>query len=376
MPKVAASRFHPQPDALRPCYLFLGSDTVAVLWALRDLLRVVAGSEDAADIERVDAEPGVAARVAESAATPPFFSAARTIVVRRASRLTSDEASKLAKVLYQVPSHACVAVCMDPDPTPEARTTERSSASEKALVAAVEKNGVVVDCSPPEASQGRQRLIELAAERSVKLPGRAADLLWRMCNQDFAEARAQLEKLIEYASEGADISDEDVRALVTEKRQAQLFAFTDSVTDGDLGAALGHLDVLLASRSRPEEAAMQSVLPQLSRQFRLLWQARALLDRKVPVDRWADYAADPLLPREHNLGALAVRSQSVAAKYARLARGFTYERIGWALARIAEADAALKGMGSGASTADILGRLVADLCALSSRPRGQTSLAR
>ncbi|MEP0766445.1 MAG: DNA polymerase III subunit delta [Fimbriimonadia bacterium] len=376
MPKVAASRFHPEPDALKPSYLLLGSDSVAVLRVLRDLLRVAAGAEDAADIERLDAEPGVAARVAECAATPAFFSSARTIVLRRASRLTSDEAGKLAKVLADIPTHACVVVCMDPDPATDARTSERSSAAEKALVGAVEKKGVVVDCSPPEASQGRQRLIELAAERSVMLPGRVADLLWRMCNQDFAEARAQLDKLIEYASEGADISDEDVRALVTEKRQAQIFAFTDSVTDGDLGAALGHLDVLLASRSRPEEAAMQSVLPHLSRQFRLLWQARALLDRKVPVERWGDHASDPLLPREQNLGALAVRSRSVAAKYARLAKGLTYERIGWALGRIAEADAALKGMGSGTSTPEILGRLVADLCTLSSRPSGKTLAAR
>ena len=179
MPKVAAGRFHPEPDALKPCYLLVGSDSVAVLRALRDLLRAAAGAEDAPDIERLDAEHGVAARVAECAATPAFFSAARAIVVRRASRLTGDEAGKLAKVLAAIPSHACVAVCMDPDPAPGARTTERSSAAEKALVAAVEKKGVVVDCSPPEASQGRQRLIDLAAERSVKLPGRAADVLWR-----------------------------------------------------------------------------------------------------------------------------------------------------------------------------------------------------
>lgn len=376
MPKVVASRFRPESDALKPCYLLIGADSVAVLRALRDVLRTAAGAEDAADIERLDADSGVAARVAASIATPAFFSPARTVVVRRASRLTSDEATKLAKVLADIPPHACVVVCMDPDPVTDTRAAERSSAAEKALVGAVEKKGVVVDCSPPEASQGRQRLIELAAERGVKLPGRAADLLWRLCNQDFAEARAQLDKLIEYASEGADISDEDVRALVTEKRQAQIFAFADSVTDGDLGAALGHLDVLLASRSKPEEAAMQSVLPQLSRQYRLLWQARTLLDRKVPVERWGDHASDPLLPREQNLGALAVRSQSVAAKYARLARGLTYDRIGWALERIAEADAALKGMGSGVSTADILGRLVADLCALAPRPGGKTSAAR
>jgi DNA polymerase III delta subunit len=332
--------------------------------ALGKLRDAAVGDGDSPDFDRFDPEPGAVDGLLGAAATPALFSPRRLAVLRNALRLRGEDLDRLASAIPTLPECACVAIVCDPEPDADYVTARRLAEIPKRLAKALGKHGEAVNCDAPEKAAGLERLEKLAEEIGIKMDRGAARLLWARSEQEFVQARAHLERLADFATEAEGITEEHVRAVVDERLQENVFRFVDCVSAGDLGQALAQLDSLLATEPDPQVAALRTILPQLSRHYRLLWQARCLLGEGVPPAAWKDLTDDPRLPREQNLAAAVARSGFLAEKYGRLAQRMACPSVARALGELSRAEAALKGMGPGASVSDILGRMVVDLCAL------------
>ncbi len=354
-------------DNLRRCYLFVGNDSSAIASALHRVKIAALGDEDSAEAERFDSSDGVTARLMASAATPAFFGPRRFVALRNALALSSEEMDRMIESLPSLPDYACVAITAEENRDADFRQEARSDAKAKKLQETVQKIGEVINCNAPTAAAGRDELINYAGAKNVKLPKQAAALLWGLCQEDFVDARGELDKLIDFVGLAEEVTEEDIRTCVQGTSSARIFGFIDAVTEGKVGEALTQLDALLDSRPKDDEVVFLTILPQLGRQYRLLWQARALVEDGVAAGNWKELAKDARLPKEHNLGAAVARTEFLSKKYDRLARSYSLRRLVEAMDMLARADMAMKGMAPGLDAREIMTRMTLDLCGLAKR---------
>jgi len=203
-------------------------------------------------------EPGVA----ETAATPPFGSPRRFLLVRgleayrmsggaaegepapgaKAKRRRAKKAGDAAPLLdyCRTPSPSTVLVL-----TCEEWDAVRFAKDELASVAA--ETGEIVDCAPPQREALPAWLVaEATAAGAAMDPAAAAELVDR-AGQDATRLMRELEKLICYAGPGAAIGVEDVVAMTGKPVAPEVFDFLDALfVDRRPARALPLLDRLLA----------------------------------------------------------------------------------------------------------------------------------
>ncbi|MCH8800540.1 MAG: DNA polymerase III subunit delta [Chloroflexi bacterium] len=132
----------------------------------------------------------------------------------------------------------------------------------------------------------------------------------------------ELEKLALYCS-GREIQDKDVGAMVSQVREANIFAAVDAMIDGRPGVALR-----LLHRLKEDGREALYVISMVERQLRLLALARDAIDRGMPQNELK--------------GRLGTSSDFVVRKTAEQARRHPMPEIIWRYDRLLETDLAIK----------------------------------
>ena len=173
------------------------------------------------------------------------------------------------------------------------------------------------------AGEGLARWIkESAKQKHASISPTAIKLLTDLVGNDLWTLDLELEKLSLYAS-GRTIEESDIRELVSQVREANIFSAVDAMIDGTPGRALRLLRQLWQDgRDFPYLIAM------MERQLRLLALARDLMDKGVPQAEVGK-----------RLGAL---SQFVLRKTLEQARRHSLQDITGRYHRLLEADLAVK----------------------------------
>ncbi|MBI4319650.1 MAG: DNA polymerase III subunit delta [Chloroflexi bacterium] len=124
----------------------------------------------------------------------------------------------------------------------------------------------------------------------------------------------EIDKLLAYAESG-EISEHDVRTLASNAREANVFNLVDAVGRRDVRSALQLLQELL-----DDGASAQYLMVMITRQFRILLQAKELAERGISSQdvaatlRVHPFVARKALEQSRNFGPI-----SLAKAYARLA---------------------------------------------------------
>ncbi|MDA1127450.1 MAG: DNA polymerase III subunit delta [Chloroflexi bacterium] len=132
----------------------------------------------------------------------------------------------------------------------------------------------------------------------------------------------ELEKLALYCS-GREIRDSDVGEMVSQIREASIFAAVDAMIDGQPGVALRLLHQL-----KEDGREAPYIIGMVERQLRLLALARDSMDRGVPQSELG--------------GRLGTSSDFVIRKTAEQARRHSMPEIIWRYNRLLETDLAIK----------------------------------
>ena len=265
-------------------YLLYGEDEFSIHEALSSLKDQV-GTPDLRDVnitELVGADVSFD-RLAATCDTVPFLAEKRLVIVRgllslieRAppsrARATGrregppalDRWKGLPEYLSRVPESTDLVLV-------EGRLTPSNP-----LLSAIRAAVTTRTFPRPSPRELRQWIDKRAVAEGVAIEPRAIDTLASTIGGDLRVIAGELQKLSLYRR-GQEIRQQDVEALVSYTREANIFAAVDAMLEGRPAVAIGLVNQLLQAGRPPGY-----VLAMMARQVRLLILAKDLKARSVP----------------------------------------------------------------------------------------------
>jgi DNA polymerase-3 subunit delta len=217
-----------------------------------------------------------------------------------------------------------------------------------ALFVAVRTHATARAFPTPNPGELARWIRDRALAEGMKIEPRAIDTLARTIGGELRLMASEMEKLSLYRS-GAPVRHEDVLAMVSYTKDANIFATIDAVIEGHTADAVRGVHQVLQS-GRPATY----ILAMLARQLRLLILAKDLRARGVPVQE-----------RGPRLGLAGYPLRKTLDQEQR----FTRERLALLHRMLLEADLSVKS--SGLDEGLIIDLLVAELASYT--PRGRVS---
>ncbi|NCO36613.1 MAG: DNA polymerase III subunit delta [Armatimonadetes bacterium] len=283
--------------------------------------------------EVLEGENTNAAEVIAHAMSLPFFGACRVVTVRDARRLSADDQKKISAALSSIPPSTRL-ILIDAD-------SGSGPGGKQSISKQVEKSGMVVDCDAPARDALRSWITAEVATQGKGIEPVAAGVLAELIGNDLNRLSLEIEKIALYMDDQPKITKALVQKLVRKSTEETIFRMTDAVAEKKVAVALRVLDELLQ-----EADSTHSILGMLTRQFRMLAQAKWLMELGYlpgPASAIPPKVTEKL-PRTHNI-LPTLKSQSwLARKLIQQAGLFTEEDITRAFNRLLKADLSLKGI--------------------------------
>jgi DNA polymerase-3 subunit delta len=189
------------------------------------------------------------------------------------------------------------------------------------LLAALKKDAEVQQFTVLKKGELAGWIRERAELYGARLEGRAIAAMADLVGGDLWVIDGELRKLATYAGDDV-VSEADVRSMVSQVREANAFALADAIVEGRYEQAVALFQRLLADGDAPLR-----LLALIARQYRLLIQARELLDQR-------------LKPAE--IGTRLGVHGFVAQRILQQAPPYTSEQLRAAYGRLLEADLSIK----------------------------------
>ena len=254
--------------------LIHGGESYLVDRATRDLLQPLrTGLTLEFNYEDIQAETLSADAFAEKAGTLPFIDATRVLVLRDWGLLAGKKdkgagAERAAVYMEGTPDTTHLVLVAHVLVAPGNPIYRVVAAMERDKRARIQRH------EPPRRSDRAGWVRKLAEERGLTITPAAVRLLLERSQPDLRLLDQEIVKLALYSSPSTRIDDAAVRALVSDSREEEIFALTDSLGSGRPGEVAGVLQSLLDAGREPTW-----LLYTLVSHWRRLLQARAVRDR-------------------------------------------------------------------------------------------------
>jgi DNA polymerase-3 subunit delta len=332
--------------------LLAGDEELLRLRALRELVDRAGGDEfDRETMEGGDASPE---HWLAAAMTVPFLADRRMIVVRNVLR---SETVLSADHLKAIPDTGFLILVLDEEGSADARSSKIANRKAQWKKAVESGGGYVAEFSV-DGKQIGETLRGAAQAAGKTISPKAIDLLLEMVGGSVGKGLEEIEKLVLFVGDEPQIREADVRASTVTAREWNVFAMVDAMLNGQVGEALRQLRILMGVQGKADDAAMRQIFPQVSRQLRLLWQARLCLDAGVKDPLAAPPEISRLFPESPNL---AKQKPYPIRKSMELARTLSLESLAHCFQALADADARMKGQLPGYSTQESLERMIFEM---------------
>jgi DNA polymerase-3 subunit delta len=250
---------------LPPLLLLCGEETFLLEQALRRLRDVAVPEFRDFNLNVFNGREVRAHALMDTARTLPVFSPVRVVVVKDVQDVPAAELELLTGYLA--------------DPVPETvlvLTADKIDGRRK-FFQEFRKRGEVVEFRRLNAAQIPTFVREQFREAGRSITEDAMALFCRRVGASLQEVQGELAKLFSYLGEKKVADAADVAAIVSDTRTDSIFDLTNAIGRRDAGEGLRLLNRLLADGMAP-----LLVLNMLTRHFRQMWMARALLEEGVP----------------------------------------------------------------------------------------------
>ena len=205
---------------------------------------------------------------------PPLIADQRVVVLNNPLAMAGgrDGNQRFLTLLNSIPETTCLILVLHD--TYERRDWAALPAKSFLRKWAAERpdSAVIETHARPDLNGMRGWITAKANELGGQIEPGAARLLIGMIGNDTGEARQALDKLLLYVDFARPIDESDVSELITANNTVNIFAMIDDLVAGNAKSALIKLHQLI------EEQDVPGVLAMITRQFRLLVQAREILD--------------------------------------------------------------------------------------------------
>lgn len=256
-------------------YVLYGNDEFAIRSFLEERLKAKMGEKtDAAmDITTLDGKECSLETIQTETRTMPFLSKRRMVVLFNPTSLAKGKnQAKFIELLGAMP------------PTTAFVLIEDKILDEKHWLISWCKEHLDLAWTQlfalPKGSAMTNWILDQAQEQGGAFEAPAAQLLASFVDEDPRLAKSEIEKLLTYVDFSRPVTEEDVRNLVADVRQGDVFQMVDAIGYGDGEKAFAMLRRLL------EEGDALPLFGMIVRQFRLLIQVRELLDQNPGQDHF------------------------------------------------------------------------------------------
>lgn len=327
--------------SLLPVYLFFGEEDRIKDEAVTALVKHVVAPDFADfDLEALDAGSVTADAILAAAGQVPFGSERRLVVVKGMEqwrdRNKQAEAERLAEGIAKLGDTTCLALVA----AAEEEEAKRKTAVTVKLDNAVKKVGAMVACRGLKGEALTKWVVARVKKEGKRIAPDAAAQLIETIGTELLLLENELQKLVCYVGERDTITGQDVGALCASSPEDVIFVTIDAITRRQTDRALALLMELHRYDPKPQAVAGK-LLALLARQYRMLWQAKFLAEKRInPRDVRAllpDLAGE--LPGEGNIAQVAFK----AGELFTLARSYTWNELTEALERLLLCDLANKG---------------------------------
>ncbi|RYG34449.1 DNA polymerase III subunit delta [bacterium] len=336
--------------------MLTGDESALRRRALDDLLARVGVAPDDFDVESTDGDAGSSADWIASAGTAPFLADRRVVIVRHLLRADPDRVD--AKALAALPEAALLILVADDERDMEDSRGRASRWRDKWKKIVAANGGAVVefDANPRTALAGLKPEV---AKSGKQMSDRAMEVLLEMSGGSLSRGLDELEKLVLFVGDAPQIKEGDVRKIVVPSREWNVYRMVDAVVENDVPEALRQLRTLVTNQSKAEDAAFARILPTMSRQLRLIWQARLCIEAGCSASSPSPEVMAQLPEKDPITKLPPYRVGSVMAA----ARSANLPRLARCLTLLSDADSRLKGILDGFSSMETLERLILEMAA-------------
>jgi DNA polymerase-3 subunit delta len=263
------------PGAAPTVYLFYGDDPFTIaetVQQLRDKL-----GDEGLNLQRFSGMRLDLEALSQACLSHPFLAPRRLIVLSDAERLPrhAEWQERFLGLLDELPP-TCALVLLEQQDLSSAKLEDsyRRTSPLYAWATAHPDSCYLRRFGRPRGPRFTQWLVDRCRALGGRIHPSAAAMLAEYVAEDQYLADQELHKLLDYVDRGREIAVEEVERLTPFAGQADVFAMVDAVGHKDARRSLQLIHQLL----QDHEPAY--VFSMLTRQFRLLLQAREALDRR------------------------------------------------------------------------------------------------
>lgn len=266
-------------DTPAPCvYLVYGDDRL-VLQAFEAELVKKMGDPGLAElnITRLDGRTAALEDLQNAVLALPFLADRRLVILRSPSLAGREQDSRNARflaLLDSVPETTRLVLLVEDTWSGKDWDWEKLKSSHWLLKWA-RKAGprvYIKEARLPAPASMPKWILDHAREMGGAFERPAAEQLAAYIGSDTSLAAQEMEKLFAYVNYSRPVEAEDVQLLTTAGAHADVFTLVDAMAAGERSRALHELEVLL------QEQDPNTLFGMIARQFRLLIQARDLMD--------------------------------------------------------------------------------------------------
>lgn len=266
-------------------YLFHGDDEPAIRGEI-EKLRARVGDPGALEMNftRLDGRSLAFDDLVIASTAMPFLAKRRLVVLEYPSAYAQDDASrkKLLELLERTPPSTALVLVEHQTLYSLLTREEKKKKIKHWLERWVEAAGDRVFEKKFEMQKGKGGAAGWIQKRARELGGefsdQAAVRLAELSSNEASVLDQEIQKLLTYAGEGCIVEAQDVDRLAVVIPEKDIFKLVDALGNRNAHAAAEMFHNLL------DEQDAQSIFPMIVRQFRLLLQARELLEAGVNED--------------------------------------------------------------------------------------------
>lgn len=256
-------------------YVLHGEDELAITQFVASL-QARLGDSAMVDMNttRLDGRSITYEELETAVSTLPFLVRRRLVIVTHpTARFSHPSMQKKFTALLEKVSPAVAVVLIEHKPLTEERDRKHEKLHWLEKWAQAGSERVMLKAFPlPQGPQMARRIQELSRQAGGQISPPAAELLATYVGDSPMIAGQEIQKLLAYVNYSRPVEMEDVQHLTEDQGHGDIFAMVDAMSARDGRRAVDMLHRLL------EEQDSLSIFGMVVRQFRLLLQAREVLD--------------------------------------------------------------------------------------------------
>ena len=261
-------------DKTPSVYLLHGNDEFAIRSFLEDRLKPRMGDETTMDITTIDIRERSIESIKTETQTVPFLTERRMIILHglkaKIDNRSKTNIEKFTSLLDDLPPTTALVIVEDD-------LLESKHWLMKWIQSNSDRSWAQI-FSLPTGPAMTNWIQTQAREMDGEIEPLAAELLASYIDEDPRLAKGEIEKLLNFVHFERAVTEEDVRNLVADVRQGDIFEMVDAIGYGDGQKAMFMLRRLL------EDNRALTLFGMIIRQFRLLIQVREQLDDNPSLD--------------------------------------------------------------------------------------------